>query len=470
MGDDLGPRYETVRSYYDLASKHVRDIINTHTADFKIQDIQYRAKSTKSFVIKTQKYDDEGNLKYTDPFNQITDLAGVRLICFLRQDVDPICNQILRTFDSDGVEDVGERVFQKGRFGYQSKHILVKLPKATYLPACEYVDEVVCEVQVRTLLQHAWAEMEHDIQYKGERVPDALRKRFAALAGLLEIADGEFQRIQDDSDSLRSAVEDDLLSRLTIEGFREERIDGDQSQISESSRSVRDLVAAGELSEALRLFDDKIRREPSSNTLYIGRAKVRFLQGDSSGAISDLEKARQIKANNPAIDNLVKLIEDGDVEYVRRLSLPIASYADRLERAVALMKDGKGEEAFEVFSDLEESGYSKPFSFINKSFCCLLETDSAGAKEFIGKLQVNVGTPMSVNILIAKYFVAIVDDKERAETLNELKVILDAVPHYSVAQSPVFNFFSGLKVRNRPLFNIARKDLGSVPQISFRGL
>jgi ppGpp synthetase/RelA/SpoT-type nucleotidyltranferase len=57
---------------------------------------------------------------------------------------------------------------------------------------------------VRTILQHAWAEIEHDIQYKSARaLPPALRRRLAALAGLLEIADREFQAIRDEHDSDR---------------------------------------------------------------------------------------------------------------------------------------------------------------------------------------------------------------------------------------------------------------------------
>ena len=468
MSEDLDLRYEAVRSCYELAAKHVRDIISAQTSSFKIQDIQHRAKTADSFIAKSKKHDDDGHLKYKDPFNEITDLAAVRLICFLRQDVDPICDQILHTFKSDGVEDVGERVFQKGRFGYQSKHILVKLPKSTYLPACDYIGEMVCEVQVRTLLQHAWAEMEHDIQYKGDKVPDSLRKRFAALAGLLEIADGEFERIQEDSDSIRSAVEEELLSRLTMEGFREVNADDGNIKAIESSRNVRDLIASGELGAALGLFDSKIVIEPAAYTLYIGRAKVKFLLGDSAGALKDLEFANSIKQNDLAIDNLRKLIEDGDIEYVRRLSLPSSVYAGRLEIANTLIKDGKGGEAFAIFSDLEEEGYSRPFSFINKAFCCLLETDTTGAYEYVTKLQINVGTPMSVNIMLVRYFISLLENKEKDETLNEFNLILSAVPHFNMPLSPAQNFLLGLKGRNRPLYNMALRDLGKIPQLSFK--
>ena len=56
----------------------------------------------------------------------------------------------------------------------------------------------VVEIQVRTILQHAWAELEHDIQYTSSTaIPKEIRRRFMALAGVLEVADREFQAIQD---------------------------------------------------------------------------------------------------------------------------------------------------------------------------------------------------------------------------------------------------------------------------------
>ena len=54
------------------------------------------------------------------------------------------------------------------------------------------------EVQIRSILQHTWAEIEHDLQYKDESIPRELRRRFARLAGLLEIADAEFMGIRDE--------------------------------------------------------------------------------------------------------------------------------------------------------------------------------------------------------------------------------------------------------------------------------
>jgi hypothetical protein len=89
------------------------------------------------------------------------------------------------------------------------------------LPEYAPFAQTVTEIQVRTILQHAWAEIEHDIQYKSASViPTELRRRFMALAGMLEIADREFQSIQDADQRLteeaRSRVESGQLERVEI--------------------------------------------------------------------------------------------------------------------------------------------------------------------------------------------------------------------------------------------------------------
>lgn len=69
----------------------------------------------------------------------------------------------------------------------------------------------MAEIQVKTILQHAWAEIEHDIQYKSiETAPTSIKRRFMALAGLLEIADREFQAIQDEDEMIREKARESV--------------------------------------------------------------------------------------------------------------------------------------------------------------------------------------------------------------------------------------------------------------------
>jgi putative GTP pyrophosphokinase len=96
------------------------------------------------------------------------------------------------------------------RFGYLSLHYVVRLGEGRLsLPEYKEFGEVRFEIQIRSILQHAWAEIEHDLGYKSEHaVPAQLRRRFSRLAGLLELADEEFAAIRHSLTEYTSEVHD----------------------------------------------------------------------------------------------------------------------------------------------------------------------------------------------------------------------------------------------------------------------
>jgi putative GTP pyrophosphokinase len=101
-------------------------------------------------------------------------------------------------------------LIESDRFGYQSIHYLLRIKSGRAgLPEYQRFSGHVFEAQVRTILQHAWAEIEHDIQYKSLRaIPTVIRRRFVALAGMLEIADREFQAIDDTNRTLENTAKE----------------------------------------------------------------------------------------------------------------------------------------------------------------------------------------------------------------------------------------------------------------------
>ncbi len=159
-----------------------------------------RTKSIASFAAKADRTVD-GKPVYTEPLEQITDQIGVRVITYLQRDVTAVAGLLsdqLRVLDD---RDMGQETASEGRWGYASRHLLVALDAArppADAPAA--LGDHSAQVQIRTVLQHAWAEFEHDIRYKGsipeEHAPD-LDRRFTLAAGLLELADREFTTIRD---------------------------------------------------------------------------------------------------------------------------------------------------------------------------------------------------------------------------------------------------------------------------------
>jgi putative GTP pyrophosphokinase len=156
-----------------------------------------RTKSVASFAAKAARLLD-GQPAYADPLQQITDQLGVRVITYVHSDVAAVAGVFDDQLVVEDDRDLGLETAREGRFGYSSRHLLVSVGE----PAPEGYADLVglrASIQVRTVLQHAWAEFEHDIRYKGtvpeEHAPD-LDRRFTLAAGLLELADQEFSAIR----------------------------------------------------------------------------------------------------------------------------------------------------------------------------------------------------------------------------------------------------------------------------------
>lgn len=146
--------------------------------------------------------------------SDVTDLLGVRLITNFADDVDRAVAVIDEVLDVDPERSVDKRPHDPDRFGYASVHRVCSLP-ASLLDRPEYATfaGLRCEIQVRSILQHAWAEIEHDLGYKVVGgIPHDLRRRFSMLAGLLEVADDQFMRLRDELKRYTTEVDEQLHS------------------------------------------------------------------------------------------------------------------------------------------------------------------------------------------------------------------------------------------------------------------
>lgn len=188
-GSDIAA-YARRRPALVAAGEQFTGLITTMLDDAGINylTVTGRTKSVESFAIKALRAVD-GRPLYGDPMSEITDQIGVRVITYVLSDVTAVADLLSDQLELISDRDMGQETASEGRFGYSSRHLLIALADGT--PA---------QVQIRTVLQHAWAEFEHDIRYKGtvpeEHAPD-LDRRFTLAAGLLELADGEFSTIRD---------------------------------------------------------------------------------------------------------------------------------------------------------------------------------------------------------------------------------------------------------------------------------
>ncbi|ASS49407.1 MAG: hypothetical protein A3D31_03205 [Candidatus Fluviicola riflensis] len=114
---------------------------------------------------------------------EITDLSGIRVIVFFLEDVRSVVNLICMNY---AIDERNSNFFlsssEHDRFGYQSVHVIVEW------------ESIKIEVQIRTVLQHAWAAISHKMDYKSEvKAPYQLKRKLSRLSGLVEIADNELK-------------------------------------------------------------------------------------------------------------------------------------------------------------------------------------------------------------------------------------------------------------------------------------
>lgn len=167
--------------------------------------ITSRVKEEKSFLKKCN------NDKYKNPIDQIKDVIGIRIIAHTNIEVAQICKVIRDEFsvDNDNSGNKADKL-DEDKVGYLSVHFVASLNKNRKKLA-EYVQikDLCFEIQVRTLLQHTWAEIEHDKSYKftGELRKD-LKRRFYLIAGVLELMDLEFEKLSLEIDIYATEVKD----------------------------------------------------------------------------------------------------------------------------------------------------------------------------------------------------------------------------------------------------------------------
>lgn len=188
--DEYRKEKENFLRLEEVVDKMLRDMVQG--SGVLVSGIEHRVKGEKSLEGKLYKHGD----KYQN-LEDITDLLGARIICYFGDDVDKIGKLVEKSFVIDWENSSDKRALLKAdTFGYLSLHYICSLPSGMGYP------EELCgkrfEIQIRTILQHAWAAINHDLGYKSEfGVPRAVTREFARLAGLLEIADDEFIRTRD---------------------------------------------------------------------------------------------------------------------------------------------------------------------------------------------------------------------------------------------------------------------------------
>lgn len=167
------------------------DALNHHT-------VQSRVKEPESVRAKLDRLTADGSPKYLRGLEQLDDMIGVRVIMYLEPDIADVATALKAQFHCQEDDDKTSSQRRNGQIGYAGRHLILRVPEHQVPAGCEAFVGQRFEVQIRTVLQHAWAAFEHDVRYKGGAEASAeVDRAFTMASTLIELADAQFSTIND---------------------------------------------------------------------------------------------------------------------------------------------------------------------------------------------------------------------------------------------------------------------------------
>jgi ppGpp synthetase/RelA/SpoT-type nucleotidyltranferase len=217
--------------------------------------VSHRVKTIDSIVKKFIKAQREGKGLTLE---SMTDKLGMRVVVRFPREVDAVVEKVPDLFIVKKIEKKSEKL-EPDQFGYQSSHldVMLRANDSNIAP----LQQLVAEVQVRTLSQDLWSEMAHDLSYKGvlrlpEPAQNLIDRRIYILSALVESADMDFSRIDDELHRIPNAFELLVLANLERHYYRFTTEDYDREFAIDSIRMLRPLYHGSSVSEISAITSD----------------------------------------------------------------------------------------------------------------------------------------------------------------------------------------------------------------------
>lgn len=184
----------------------------------EIAAVTCRAKTLSSFAEKLIRK------SYSTPLTEIEDFAGARIVCLYRTDLKKIEEIVQAEFEV--IEKVDKSAdLESDRFGYGAIHYIVKLSSSHSGARYDGLKDLVCEIQTRTVVQDAWAIIDHHLAYKHEgAVPTVILRKLYGLAAIFENADDQFVQLRAEREKYVRSIEE---VRPSTEDFLDQEINID---------------------------------------------------------------------------------------------------------------------------------------------------------------------------------------------------------------------------------------------------
>ncbi|MFK5927754.1 MAG: tetratricopeptide repeat protein [Desulfuromusa sp.] len=310
--------YSKLRPDYELILHDIYQQLRRLAEDEGLSvTIKYRVKNFDNYCEKLVQLN---KLQGSDML-QITDLLGIRIVSPFLEDLETIEQLLAQKFEVLELEHKAEQHSFR-EFGYDSVHLLIRTKPLDCKEQLPYSCDV-CEVQLRTILQEAWAEVEHELVYKSDiGMPShSLRRKLASLNASLTLSDLIFQEIRDHQKEIRQRG---LKCRQDVESMSCDYQDIDIAQIPDldkiepdnetpvpeylASKKLEKLMFSAleahsnnQFQKAINLYSAilHLKLDPAIRSLvYNHRGMALFALAEYQKGIEDFNKSIEYNAEN----------------------------------------------------------------------------------------------------------------------------------------------------------------------------
>ncbi|WP_323587011.1 GTP pyrophosphokinase [Aliarcobacter butzleri] len=198
--DILFQEYNNKLPNYDRARENISEALEEYLKENNISfvTIESRIKDFESF------YEKISRKKYSNPFEENEDFCGIRIILYFQDDIEKVNKIIEDNFIIEESENKSTKL-EDNEFGYRSNHLIIKIKDSWCVtPNYRGLENIKIELQIRTVLMHTWAAIEHKLGYKSnQELPKNLKRKLYLMSAQLENADMQFQEIKNDAENFQ---------------------------------------------------------------------------------------------------------------------------------------------------------------------------------------------------------------------------------------------------------------------------
>ncbi|GEM_PF-3672110 len=208
-----------------------------------------------------------------------------------------------------------------------------------------------------------------------------------------EIANSEKQRLEDLNNINQAIVELKPFESVDPEvGKRVKSLETQKQLLVYSPLLVgagtpRNLLIAGAYEEASEAYSRLIEQQPESHTLYLGRARARYLTGDKEGAWKDVEKAKAMQPENPAVKRFEEALKKGTLTEIPFEPGPMAYAQEAVAAGNRRLQDGDWQTALKEYERAEQLGLLPVFCEHNKAMAYLCNGDTQSGNAVLDKVD-----------------------------------------------------------------------------------